>query len=261
MSKSGRTIQTLVLASVVACVMPVAQAAVTYSVDVNTTDMEPFNVVIDGSTIIGALSGGIHLTLVSSTDPSLPGQYVTVCSDIRGALDVGQSYEYETPVVPFTGQSGINPMWGDLTSDNSAAEAIQNAAYLFYNYGNLTSGGITGSAQQMATLQLAVWMALYNTVGNGSVTGTRFSASGVDTTAIDDATAWVSSLNGGYDYTGYLLYPTAGSAPDAPQELLIGAPVPESPTVIAGALLLLPFAASTFRILYNRRRNHEKAKG
>jgi hypothetical protein len=31
------------------------------------------------------------------------------------------------------------------------------------------------------------------------------------------------------------------------------APVPESPTVIAGALLLLPFAASTFRILRKKR--------
>jgi len=31
------------------------------------------------------------------------------------------------------------------------------------------------------------------------------------------------------------------------------APVPESPTVIAGALLLFPFAASTFRILRKKR--------
>ena len=30
-------------------------------------------------------------------------------------------------------------------------------------------------------------------------------------------------------------------------------PVPESPTVIAGALLLLPFAASTFKILRRKR--------
>jgi len=259
MKKSGRAIQTLVVALVTACGLPQASASVTYSVDVNTSDMEPFNTTIDGDTTPGALTGGIHLTLVSSTDPSLPGNYVTVCSDIEGALNIGQSYEYNTPVTPFSGQSGLNPMWGDLSSDGSAAKAIQNAAYLFYNFnnltggsGNLTSDGLTGTAQEMATLQLAVWMALYNTVANGSVTGTRFSVTGADTTAIADAASWVLGLNGSYDYTGYLLYPTDGSAPGAPQELLIAAPVPEAPTVIAGALLLLPLGASAFRVLRRR---------
>jgi hypothetical protein len=86
--------------------------------------------------------------------------------------------------------------------------------------------------------------------------------SGGDTAAIALAGSWLSGLDGNYGLTGYLLYPTQGSTVNAdgepPQELLITAsvdpetvtaPVPESPTVIAGALLLLPFAASMLRIL------------
>ena len=40
--------------------------------------------------------------------------------------------------------------------DGSAAKAIQNAAYLFYTYGQLTSAGIGGTTEQKAALQLAV---------------------------------------------------------------------------------------------------------
>jgi hypothetical protein len=190
----------------------------------------------------------------------MPVSYVTVCTDIEGTLYLGQSYQYATPITPFTGQAGINPNWGTgISGDGSAAKAIQNAAYLFYNYGGLTSSGISGSFEQKAALQLAVWEALYNTTASGSVTGTRFSVTGGDATAITDAGTLLSSLNGSGNYglNGYLLYPTQGKEVNAdsepPQELLIAAPVPEAPTVIAGALLLLPFAASTFKILRRKR--------
>jgi len=48
------------------------------------------------------------------------------------------------------------------------------------------------------------------------------------------------------DYVGYLLKPTDTTA----QELLIDVtPVPEYGTMVAGALMLLPFVASTLRIV------------
>jgi hypothetical protein len=232
--------------------------------------LEAFNVKIDSTTINGALAGGILINQISETPggPSMPASYVTVCTDIEGTLYLGQQYEYNTPVTPFSGQSGVNPMWGDGSNDGSAAKAIQNAAHLFYAYGQLTSAGIGGTTEQKAALQLAVWAALYNTTTSGSVTGSRFSfaASGADANAINtDVNAWLSDLTGNYDLPGYLLFPSQLTGVNAdgqpPQELLIGVlpgmptAVPEAPTVITGALLLLPFAASTIRIL---RRKHGK---
>lgn len=262
MRKSRRAIQTLAFAVALTCSMSTASASVTYQI--NNGGLESFNVTIDGSSINGALAGGIQINKISG-DATMPSTYVTVCTDIGGTLYLGQNYEYVTPVTPFSGQSGVNPKWGTGSDDGSAAKAIQNAAYLFYNYGQVTSAGIGGTVEQKAALQLAVWEALYNTTALGGVTGTRFTVSGGDQAAIDQANSWVADLTGKYDYTGYLLYPTQGSEVNAdgepPQELLIAdgephvqpEPVPESPTVIAGALLLLPFVASTFKIL---RRKH-----
>jgi len=248
MRKSKRAIQTLAFALAVECSMSAASASVTYQI--NNGGLESFNVTVDGNSINGALAGGIQINKISG-DASTPSSYVTVCTDIEGTLYLGQSYEYVTPVTPFSGQSGVKPNWGTGINDGSAAKAIQNAAYLFYTYGQLTSTGLGGTTEQKAALQLAVWEALYNTTALGSVTGTRFTVSSGDATAIADASSWLSGLTGNYGLTGYLLYPTQGSGVNAdgepPQELLIA--VPEPTTVVAGTLLLLPFAASTFRIL------------
>lgn len=238
-----------------------ARASVTYSIA--NGGLESFNITIDSTSINGALAGGILLNEVSSTDPSMPGSYTTVCTDIGGTLYLGQNYTYDTPPTSFAGQSGVQPTWGDGTS-GSAAAAIQNAAYLFYTYGQLTGTGIGGTTDQKAALQLAVWAALYNTTGSGTVAGTRFSVAG-SSTAITLAENYLIDLNaqsdvGNFGYNGWLLTPdpaiggiNANADGKPPQELLIGTPVPEAPTVIAGMLLLLPFAASTYRIL---RRKH-----
>jgi hypothetical protein len=257
MKKFKRAIQMLAVVVAVEFSMAAASASVTYQI--NSGGLEAFNVKIDSTTINGALAGGILINQISETPggPSMPASYVTVCTDIEGTLYLGQQYEYNTPVTPFSGQSGVNPMWGDGSNDGSAAKAIQNAAHLFYAYGQLTSAGIGGTTEQKAALQLAVWEVLYNTDANGNVTGSRFTVSGGDASAIADANNLLSGLDGNYGLTGYLLYPNplsgVNSNGEPPQELLIAAPVPESPTVIAGALLLLPFAASTFKILRRKK--------
>jgi len=259
----------LAMAVAVECSIGAASASVIYQINPSEADLETFNVTIDGNLISGALAGGIQINKISETPggPSLPSSYVTVCTDIEGTLYLGQSYQYATPTTTFSGQTGVNPTWGAINTPaylsshaaNSvnAAMAIQNAAYIFYKYGQLTSAGISGNADQMAALQLAVWEALYDTVANGSVTGTRLTWSGGDATVLSDVNSWLSGLDGNYGLTGYLLYPSPLSGVNAngepPQELLIANPVPESPTVIAGVLLLLPFAASTFRILRKKR--------
>jgi len=251
MTKSKCLVQMLAFALAVECCISAASASVTYQI--NNGGLESFNVTIDGNSINGALAGGIQINKISG-DASMPSSYVTVCTDIEGTLYLGQSYEYVTPETPFSGQSGVNPQWGDGTA-GSAAQAIQNAAYLFSTYGQLTSTGLGGTTEQKAALQLAVWEALYNTTAGGGVTGTRFTVSSGDATAIADASSLVSGLTGNYGLAGYLLYPTqligVNANGEPPQELLIA--VPEPTTVVAGALLLLPFAASTFRILRKNR--------
>lgn len=264
----------MVFALAVAGLQSMATASVTYQID--NGGLESFNVSIDGATINGALAGGILIKQTSS-NPTMPSTYVTVCTDIGGTLYLGQSYTYDTPPTAFSGLAGVNPTWGDKTAAGEAA-AIQNAAYLFYNYGNLNSAGISFSGSpaqvttQMAALQLAVWDVLYNTtgVGNGSINGTRFSVlSGGDAAAASLAASWVSALNsmsdaGNFGYDGYLLFPdpeiggvNQNADGEPPQELLMATPVPEAPTVIAGALLLLPFVASAYKILRRKQNSLE----
>jgi len=267
-SRFRLTVQAFVFCLVLWGLANVATASVTYSI--NNGGLESFNVSIDGTAINGALAGGIAIQQVLPNNPSLPVDYVTLCTDIQGTLYLGSSYEYNTPTTPFSGQTGVNPTWGAdngpghiLNSAANAAQAIQNAAYLFYNYGQLTSAGLGGTTEEKAALQLAVWSALYDTTDNGTVMGSRFSFSGGDATAVAQANSWLSSLNsqadaGNFGYTGYLLSPSSltanGAGSEPPQELFLGAaPVPEYSTVIAGALLLLPFGTSALRILRRNR--------
>ena len=259
------TVQAFVFCLALGGLANLATASVTYSI--GNGGLETFNVSIDGTAINGALAGGIAIQQVLPANPSMPMDYTTVCTDIEGTLYLGSSYEYNTPATPFSGQTGVNPTWGAANAPGNsintanAAQAIQNAAYLFYNYVQLTGTGLGGTTEEKAALQLAVWSALYDTTTLGTVTGSRFQVSGgSDAGAITLADSWLTALNtqadaGDFGYTGYLLYPSVLNAnepatSEPPQELFIGvAAVPEYSTVIAGALLLLPFGTSALRIL------------
>lgn len=285
-SRPRRTIETLALALVAAgsvCAGSASATTVTYQVN-NGGLVSGFDLKIDSTAINGALAGGILINQVTS-NPSMPKSYTTVCTDIEGVLYLGQDYKYNTPVTAFSAQTtGEAPTWGAVNTPGylagnhgavdtaNAEQAIQNAAYLFYNFGNLTSTGIhfNGSKSQQevdeAALQLAVWDALYDTTASGKVNGTRFNATapGYDTLAqeaITQANLWIADLNalsndGNFGLPGYLLTPASGAnsyycGGTPPQGLLIA--VPEAPTVIASALLLLPFAASAVKILRKKR--------
>jgi hypothetical protein len=267
MNTSKRVIQTVTIALALVCSMAKVSATVTYQI--GNGGLETLNVAIDGFSKNGILCGGISIKQEGVVNSTMPTSYVTICTDIEGSLFLGQNYVYNSPASAFSGQSGVNPGWGTFTDsqvNGSAAKAIQNAAYLFYHYGQLTAGGIGGGLDNMTALQLAVWDVLYNTDVGGKVTGTRFSYSGEDITVQNDLNNWISTLNsevnvGKFGYTGFLLYPdpatSAGTVnpsfgnSEPPQELMIA--VPETTTIIAGALLLLPLGASTLRIL-NRKR-------
>jgi hypothetical protein len=264
MKKSKCLIQMETLALAAACSMSVANATVTY--EIGNADLETVNVDMPGIYVGSALAGGISIQqMPANNNSSMPANYVTVCTDVGALLYIGRPYTYNSPGTPFSGQTGINPAWGTAANDGSAAEAILNAAYIFNTYGQLTATGLGTGSQANADLntaiQLAVWDVLYNTVANGTVTGSRISFSGYDSGVANDLASFdLASLNGSYTYlSGSLLIPVllsgsalASNGGEQPQELLIQS-VPEAPTVIAGMLLLIPFAASTFKILRRNR--------
>lgn len=258
-----------------AATVSVSAAFATVTYKIGNGGLETFNLKMDGSQINGALAGGILLTQPDNNfNSSMPKQYTTLCTDIRGTLYLGQSYTYNSPAVPFGSHTGLNPTWGAANTPTylsthsintaNAALAIQNAAYLFYTYGQLTATGLGGDTDHKAALQLAVWSVLYNTDTLGGITGSRFSFSSGDTDAMTLADSWISDLNNlrqqgnfNYNYSGFLLYPNPDNGSmnanhEPPQELLF-APVPEASTVLAGCMMLLPLGFASFKILRRHR--------
>jgi len=265
MKNNMRAVRNLGIAVALACSAMAAKAALTYQI--GNGGLDNFNLTIDTTTYNNALVGGISLTRVGGADAQMPNNYITLCTDISGVVFLGQNYTYE--LRSFSGQTGLAPTWGATSAD--AGAAIQNAAQLFYNYyAALTPSGLGGSynsyslTTQRAALQLAVWSALYNsTVGTIDLdvtSGPRFTASGGNASALALANSWLVNLTGNYGLAGDLFYPVPSTQHGhVAQELLFASPpqtivipVPEASTIIAGLLLVVPFGASTLRILRRR---------
>jgi hypothetical protein len=241
-----------------------ASAAATETFTINNGGLETFGLTWDTHSE-SALAGGITLTRVSGSIPT----FNTVCTDIGATVYLGYSYVYSSPTV-FGNQDGILPSWGSgnagipldtpwtsLTSvqQANATAAINAAADIFYHHQGVLT---TGSTSDRAALQLAVWEALYDTTAGSTAYGLgggRFSVSSGDSSAISEAALWLSQVNVNAKYAGYLLIPSPENQNGTyNQEMLYNVtPVPEPTTMIAGALLLLPFGASTLRILRKSR--------
>jgi hypothetical protein len=288
MKKSKCLVQVLSVATVTLLGVSAAKAAlVNYNIVNSEADLETFNLEYNGPTsypsgpvgtvtLNSALVGGIQISKVSG-GAGLPSAYTTVCTDLGGSVYLGSTYGYDLDT--FSGQTGIDPNWGlnaydgSLTSGQLLIEqgkAIQNAAYLFYTYNSYLK---SGTPAQMAALQLAVWQAVYDTTLSGSVasigstlsSSARFAVTGGDSSAISLANTMLATLNGtgSYGLTGDLLFPdpntTQGNGDGNPvQELLMrtqdATPVPEPSAMLAGAVMLLPFGASTLRVLRKSRK-------
>jgi hypothetical protein len=243
MREVKRFIQMLTVVAMAAWSVGQARAAYVYTVLGDGGLLGGFRVTIDGVTESGILVGGIHVKGNEAT--TVPGykDFITVCLDLNGRIRINTTYTFDE--LPFSGQSGLNPKWGQPSDGSAAYEAINNAAYLYVNNHPTTAKG-------WAALQLAVWKALYDTDKTGAITGTRFNVLSDPYGAWTTAQGWLAGLAGVEDYyVGYLLKPLDVNA----QELLIGdglsslIAVPESTTVIAGALLLLPLGVSTLRFV------------
>ena len=248
----------------VIAVWSASQANATVSYQISSGGLEYDTIQLagyNGGSAFSALAGGIAIHRTGG-DTGVPTDYVTICTDVGGTLYLGWTYTYDKPVA-FSGHTGVSPNWGAnngfgvLVDQKSAAMAIQNAAELFYTHFDVLNGNDTSAK---AALQLAVWDVIYDTDKDGGLTGNRFSFSGNSGT-VALATQWLSALAHTTTYTGNILIPDPLNQgnPDGepPQELLMKTQdftaVPEPTTMIVGALLLLPFGASTVRFLRKNR--------
>ena len=230
-------------------------AFVNYSV--GSGGLDSFNITWDGTTE-NAVAGALVFTKVSG-DAGMPDSFLTVCTDIGGTLLLGRSYGYSAST-PFDGQSGVNPTWGagnqsGLISAANAMAGVQAAANLFYTHSSILS---SGSLTEKSALQLAIWEALYDTTAGGTtygLDGGRFKINSGNAAAVTLASTWLGAIDPNASYVGYLLKPDpALQFGYVGQEVFYNvSAVPEASTVIAGALLLLPLAASSLRILRKSR--------
>ena len=198
--------------------------------------------------------------------------FYSVCLSPAGLLDES-THTYNS--IPFAGGPGVgaNPgiyptawAWSGLNNGRPQYWGVQNAAYIWSTFGMgiVNNPGTTGN-QQAAALEFAIWTALYDSTGYGQLGAPAnwVAPTGqMDLTTLSYYNQYKAALTSAGSsiplYTGNILEGvgavSGGPGSGQSQEFfMLGTPVPEPTTMIAGALLLLPFGASTLRILRKNR--------
>lgn len=174
-----------------------------------------------------------------------PNPFTTFCIDVR--YNITEPAYWESGSFPNP-NSGPPPTW--------QINGIYRAASLYRAYAGLASGANFSSAQGKidgAALQLAIWEVLYETSGTYNVlSGSGFYVSGAASAITTEANNWLASAANVADASLTTTFWDArlkadGVTPLTSNQDLIGPPIPEAGTFLAGALLFLPFLASTIR--------------
>lgn len=247
---------------------------VTYTVGMagNSVIVGANGIKIDSSFEGNFYLGEITLTKVGGATTPYRSTWSTVCTDVKGTIYIGTSYHFSD--AQFTSSvQGLNPAWGSDRDGGDARSAIQNAADIFNDRSGATVYALGGHTytrpEWWAAMQLAVWESLYD---SGSASGFNYSggrfqvsAGAVSANILTLANAFLRPADA--TYSGNILIPLTnlrvdgvgrpiGDANPENQELLYlttATPVPEPATVLAGALLLIPFGVSTLRVIRRRR--------
>lgn len=183
-------------------------------------------------------------TVTAATDGSswgygsgLNGQqyFQTFCTELLEEFSPGSSYTISS--------IGNNAMYNQNAGPNGIPITL-GIAYLYSQFAAGTLGGYdytgAGRTTSAGNLQNAIWYLLGE---GGSLTDAALTD--LQNSGIVQAN-WTAAANGAYGVKDMVLL-QPGQAQD---QLVI---VPEPTTMIAGALLLLPFGASTLRILRKNR--------
>lgn len=176
--------------------------------------------------------------------------FETFCIEYNEHINYGVTYTATISSGAISGGSGggISPItpYGSGTIDKIS----KGTAWLYSQFAAGTLAGyaynttLAARQQSSALLQNAIWRLEGELVSNPPINPFFMSA----TNHFGSLTAAAADANGAYGVAALNLYTSSGAR--AQDQLVI---VPEPTTVIAGALLLLPFGASTLRILRRNR--------
>ncbi len=188
----------------------------------------------------GTYTGTLQLansygSAITATSTGL-GTFSTFCLNEGVYANSGQTYNYVSSdnVIPTpVGASNPDPI-------------VLGTAWLYsaFRSGQLASYGfVYGSAASADSLQSAIWFLEGNSVGvnNSYVTIAQTALTGLGLGSV------TASANGAFGVFSLTLTDARGNSAQ-PVLGMVGT-VPEPSTIIAGALLLLPFGVSTVRIL------------
>jgi hypothetical protein len=179
----------------------------------------------------------------------------SICLGPLGDLDLG-TYGYTMESFDAA-QPGLNPSsWANPVTAPLAG--IQNANYLWSEFNSTANTPVLA-----ASLALAMYDALYNSTGYGQtpMTGSgfapNFAFAGEGTAYTNDITA-LASYTGNPLAVGYVFVPNDPNAggPSGQSFIVLDtvvSTVPETSTIVAASLLLLPLGACAWRGLRKQR--------
>jgi len=224
------------LAILAAALAGVSSASASLTVVIDTPNPSQIvNLVVtpNGGSLVPAFNGGVYAGIYNET---VDGVFTpSFCIDVAHDVYVGETFnDYSYSALASAPDTPAGPM--------GAAIAI-NIEKLWAKY--YTAAQADGSGVTAAALQLAIWEIEGGgqPLGNGSA-GYTVTASGNNSVTTETATMLTSltGLTAEADLVAIV-------SPDG-QSYVVA--VPEPTTMLAGALLLLPFGASTLRVLRKR---------
>jgi len=183
----------------------------------------------------------------AATSGTTSGQqyFQTFCTELQEEFYPGTSYNISS--------IGNNALYNN--NGGTPIPITLGVAYLYSQFAAGTLGGYdytygSGRVASAENLQYAIWTLLgESAIGvTGAALADLKAVTGSGSGDIFATSAdWYSAANGAYGVRDMVL-----GNPGQNQDQLVMDPVPEPTTMIAGALLLLPFGASTLRILRKR---------
>jgi hypothetical protein len=165
--------------------------------------------------------------------------FQTFCTETSEYFSPGNTYSVSSIGNNALYNGGVNPVPITL---GVAYLYSQFAAGTFAGYTYAYGAGRVASAQN---LQQAIWYLLGEYQDGAQLTGAALTA--LQNSGIAQAD-WTVAADGAYGVRDMVL-----GTPGAAQDQLVMSTVPEASTMIAGAMLLLPFGASTIRFLRKNR--------
>lgn len=199
----------------------------------------------DGSVTVtaGNYQAGNGGEFKAVTTPSLGkinlGTFQTFCIELNEHLSFGGTYNYRINSGAVAGGTSetvaLDPNTG-LSMDNISA----GTAYLYANYRAGNAGFTVGSLTDAANLQNAIWY-LENEIGSIGGANPYYNAAIAHYTTLAAARA---DSGGAYGVVALNLF----TGNDEVHQDVLGI-VPEPTTLVAGALMALPFGASVVRVL------------